>query len=389
MEKIVKLLLIRLDSAMEWVLKENGKLLLSGREEPFPPCDECELIAPSSRVLLLRAELPKANRKRLSEIAAFAIEESVISDPERNHVVAGPQFSDGKTLLAVVDKAWMRSQLERIGKAGIRPKKMMAESLMVPLLPESWALVMEETGGFLKTGEYAAYCLDSSGLEPPLALRLALQEEKPEKIVVHARTCPDPGKWGDLLGASFVKGEEWNWKASETATSFDLLSGEFAAKGEKIDWKPYRPVLLMLLSALFLQFSGIVYDWIHLSLEKRAMLSEMEHVFRKSFPEARVIVDAPLQMQRKLDEMKQQGNSGFIQQLASISPQISALPPGSLSAIDYSKEGIDLSIDFPSMDALNAFRMKLDQSGIHTEEKKRESRGQVVSVRLRIASGTT
>ena len=145
----------------------------------------------------------------------------------------------------------------------------------------------------------------------------------------------------------------------------------------------------MLLAALILQFSGIVYSWAHLSFEKRALLSEMEHIFRKTFPEARVVVDAPLQMQRKLEDMRQQGSSEFIPQLASISPQIEELPPGSLSGIDYSEAGLDLSIDFPGEDALEDFRKKLDQAGIHYEQKKKEIKGQHISVRLHIASGAT
>ncbi len=387
MGKIVKRLRIRMDTAMEWALTEGGKLLLSGHEEPFPACDECELIAPASRIFLAHAELPRT--RRLSEIAAFAVEESVISDPERNHVVPGPKLPSGRTLLAVVDKEWMRSRLERIEKAGLKPRRMTVESLMPALPQKSWALVLDESGGFLKTGEYAAHCLDSNGLEPPLALKLALSNDKPEKIVVHAQECPDLEKWSTLLGVPCVRDDEWNWKTGEAATSFDLLFGEFSRKSEEIDWKPYRPALFMILAVLVLQFSGIVYNWAHLSLEKKALLSEMEQIFRKTFPEARIVVDAPLQMQRKLEDMKQQDGSGFIAQLASISPQIDQLPPGSLSGIDYSQAGLDLSIDFPSMDALEDFKRKLVQAGIHSEQKKVETKGQTVSVRLHIASGAT
>lgn len=387
MGKIVKRLRIRMDTAMDWALTESGKLLQSGHDAPFPACDECELIAPASRVSLILADLPKT--RRLSEIAAFAVEESVISDPEKNHVVPGPKLPSGRTLLAVVDREWMRSRLERIEKSGLKPRRMIVESLMPPLQPKSWALVLDESGGFLKTGEYAAHGLDSNRLEPPLALKLALSGDKPEKIEVHARHCPDLEKWSVMLGVPIVKGDEWDWRTHDAATSFDLFFGEFSRQSEEIDWKPYRPALFMILAVLILQFSGIVYNWAHLSFEKKALLSEMAHIFRTTFPEARVIVDAPLQMQRKLEEMRQQGGSDFIAQLASISLQIDQLPPGSLSGIDYSQAGLDLVIDFPGEDALEDFRRKLEQAGIHAQQKKKEARGRLISVRLHIASGAT
>ncbi len=384
----MRLLRIRPPS-FEWVLLEKDEIVLSGAGDHYPEHDECELIVPAANVLLTRAELPKTNR--LSDIAAFAAEESLISDPERNHVVPGPKLSDGKHALAVVDDEWMKSVLARLAKSAIAPDRALVESLMPAIPAHSWVLVMDDTCGFLKTGPFSAYPLDSNGAEPPVGLGLALQSEsRPEAIVVHAKTSPELEKWQEKLSVRLTKDAAWDWKTCEPATRFNLLSGAYASKRKEIDWKPFRPALIFAVLMLVLQLFGIAYDWAHLAREKHAMLSEMEHIFRTSFPEARIVVDAPLQMQRKFEEMNRStGDPGdFLPLLASVSPALSDLAPGILTGIDYSSDGLDLLFDFPGDAAFDDFKSRLDKSGIQTQTRKKDRHGERVEVLLHLGRGT-
>ncbi|NNM82206.1 MAG: hypothetical protein HKL98_06370 [Burkholderiales bacterium] len=385
----MKILRIRPASSMEWALVENAQILSSGCDAPYPDHDECELVLPAAKVLLIHAALPKS--KRLSEIAAFAIEDSLISDPEKNRVLPVKKLSDGKTLLAVIDKEWMKNLLSGLENAGILPARMFAESLMPPLQKESWSLFLDESGGFLKLGEDSAHAIDSNGLAPPVGLRLALQSERrPSGIFVHAGKMPDLDKWQAELGIACHKGMGWDWKLA-TGNGTPLFGGEYSRNAKKFDWHLYRPAFLLSILMILFQLSSTLYQWGSLAHEKHALLAEMDHIFRKSFPDARVVVDAPLQMQRKLEDLRRSNGEGqpgdFLALLAPVSARLAGLPPESLSGIDYSRDGIDLLLDFPSKEALDDFRNGLEKAGIHAQIRKQDSRGEHIAVSIHIDGG--
>ncbi|MHB1098499.1 MAG: type II secretion system protein GspL, partial [Burkholderiales bacterium] len=107
----------------DWILLDKeGRIVREGCDG-MPEAEACDVIVPAAKVLLTRAMLPKGNRNRLTELAPFAIEENVIAEPEMNHVAIGPILSDGSASLAVVDKAWLRAMLARLGSAGANPER--------------------------------------------------------------------------------------------------------------------------------------------------------------------------------------------------------------------------------------------------------------------------
>ncbi|MBY0578640.1 MAG: hypothetical protein K2P57_06310 [Burkholderiales bacterium] len=387
----MKLLRIFPSHAIDWVLIENGAILQSGSGEAFPVCDECELIAPAARVLLTRAKLPRVNPRRLAEIAAFAAEENVISEPEKTHVVPGGILPDGSTLLAVIDREWMGKILMKLGQAGLKPRRMLLETLLPKLQPESWALVLNGHDGFLKYDEHCGNALDFNEAEPPLGLRFALQQHNPpDRIVVHAEAFPDLAHWSETLGIAFVRGQAWDWKRADCENQLNLLQGEYSRKRESMSWQALRPAFVMLALMLALQFSGIIHDWVHLSGEKKALLAQMDHVFRESFPDAKVVVDAPLQMERKLEEIRRSSGAqlpgDFMPLLASVSKELSALPPNSLISLDYAQDGIDFELGFAADAALQDFRKRLEASGLKVELKKIDSRGSGVVANIHVGA---
>ncbi len=372
----------------EWALVENDIVLQTGSGGAFPSCEECEVIVPADKVFLARARLPKANARRLAEIARYAVEESVISDPEKNRVVPGPKHPDGTTMLAVIDNDWMAKVLSRLKQSGIEPKRMPTELLLPKLQQGSWTLVLDESGGFLRTGEHEACSLDCG--DPPLGLRLALQQEaKPARIIVHARQFPDLEHWHETLGVPFETAAPWDWRTADCKKGFDLLQG--SGKRIEIDWKPLKPALLILAMMLFLQLSGIVFGWIHLAQEKKTLFAEMDRLFRKSFPEARMVVDAPLQMKRKLEALRRSSGGrqpgDFLALMESASGEIGALPPGSLESVDYARAGMDLEMSFPADEALDAFRKRLEARGLKVDLKKTEKKDGAIRAVLHVGAG--
>jgi type II secretory pathway component PulL len=94
----------------------------------------------------------------------------------------------------------------------------------------------------------------------------------------------------------------------------------------------------------------------------------MVQLFKSTFPEATTIVDAPLQMHRKLEDMKftsgELVNNDFIPLLALISKSLGGLSAEKLTALDYQHGRLTLSIRAENAALLEAMRQKLLLAGL-------------------------
>ncbi|MDA8329304.1 MAG: type II secretion system protein GspL [Betaproteobacteria bacterium] len=357
----------------DWALLDNtGHLIRTGTND-LPQAEKCEIILPASMVLLTRVKIPKANKNRQAALLSFAIEEQLISEPEMNHVALGGHFPDGAAALAVIDKAWLVHLLARLKTSHLSPVRAVPETLLVSLEPLSWAIVWTGASGFLRTGEFSGIALDGNGNEAPVGLQLALREAAaPKKIVCHTTgtEIPDIDQWSMQLGIPIERGKDWDWKKEGASCPINLLQGEFGSKQLNLTWLPkLRPALIMLFLMLALQFFGIVVDWARLTHEKTKLSAGMTRLFRASFPDASVVVDAPLQMTRKLAELKHaagfQEAGDFLPLLAGVSPLLAALPRGELKGIDYETGKLGLSIEVPGTDSAESLQKKWAASGLN------------------------
>ena len=365
----------------EWAsFDQEGRLVDTGTGDP-PPASKCDIIVPASLVLLVRAKLPRANKRRQAASLAFIAEERVISEPEMNHIAQGGYFSDGSVALAVIDKAWLTHLLEQLKLCHLHPSGVVPETLLPVLEPDSWAIVWSGAGGFLRTGVYSGAVLDGSDDNaPPAGLRLALRGgDHPKKIVMHMfnANVPDIDRWSAQLGVDIERGDDWDWKKSAGASPINLLQGEFGPKQIDLSWLPkLRPALIMLILMLGLQFFGILTDWALLAHEKSHLDADMVRIFRSSFPDASVVVDAPLQMDRKLAELKhadgQQEAGDFLPLLAAVSAPLAALPHGALKSIDYEPGKLSLKIALTGAEGADSLQKSLAASHLKIQLEKQQ-----------------
>jgi general secretion pathway protein L len=353
------------EDACPWVLMSASGSQLSRGDSAFsemPKGDESVVIAPAARVLLLDAKLPKGNRRQLRQALPFAVEDRITADPETIHVVAGTTRADGTTALAVVDKGWLRRVVNALHDAGILPRRMLVETLAPPLEPGAWTVIWREREGFVRTGEASGLAL-----EGPLELALAMREQqKPEKIVVRPQSSlPDLAHWTSELGVPVVPGARWDWAQADNS-EINLLQGDFAGNGTGNVLTRLRPVFALAAIIAVVHFAITIYDWARLRNEARQLNVEIEKTFRTAFPDAKVIVDAPLQMQRNLDALKrasgQAGGTDFIPLLANAAQTLKT--SASLRAVNYEQERLKLDVRLPESGSAEQLLQALKNAGL-------------------------
>lgn len=353
-----------------WQLREaQGRVARSGQGTlgALPQAEHCRVILPAGRLTLSFVRPPAHNRKKFMQALPYAVEDRIMADPETVHVAAGPVLANGDMPVAIVARVWLRALLETLRGAGLNPGQAEVETQCVPWQENRWSVVWRARGGFLRQSAYYGLALDGgSEHEPPPGLRLAVAEAASKPASLHLYNdqadMPDVVQWSSLLGVPVKPVGAWERAAQGTGGGINLLQGEFAPAGPMRDWLPrLRPALLLLgvLAALHLAFSTA--DWAMLRHEKQTLTASMEQSFRSAFPEAKVIVDAPLQMSRNLAGLRhaagQPDRNDFLPLLANVAPLLGG--EARLQHMEYQQGTLKMSLTLANGAAADALKSRL------------------------------
>jgi general secretion pathway protein L len=300
-----------------WMLFDARRDLLRDGTTPLadaPRADEIEAVVPSSRVLFARLKLPKVSAATIRQLLPYAVEDRLLADPSHIHAVAGRTHNKGETIVAVVDRDWLRAMLDALARADIRPHTAWSESSLLAGGSGDWNLVLWPKGGMLVDDDGVSATFDhDASRDMPLALRVALDEaasrgERPTSIRVHREgemDLPDLARWSAETGVAFAPGTQWEKLARDEPASnaINLLQGEFAPGAGRRTRLP-RAALALAASIAVLQLAFVTLDAWRLQHERSNIEARREAIFRAAFPEAKVVVDPELQMKRNLAELK-------------------------------------------------------------------------------------
>jgi len=351
--------------AFEWAtLDGGGAVLRTGVSNLRQPSvgGECEVVVASDLVLLERVAAPAAQQRRVSSALRFLAEESAIPDPERLHVAAESAPARDTLCVAIVDQQWLAQTLSGLERAGLVARAAHPECLTAELLPHAWTVVCNGNDSFARTGEAEGFALEGTDrMNVPHSLRIALEGarkagDSPREIVVRTaaeNTLPDLERWAATLGIPVKQGPAWRWAAARGRAGIELLQGQFAPRRTEQQWvqRLRRPAILAC-ALLVVASAGIAADWAAKARERRALLAEMSAVYRETFGERAVVVDAPLQMSRALAELRQRsgqaGPTDFLVLLGAVAERL--LDPRKLQIGEISYDGGTLTVSLGPRD---------------------------------------
>ncbi|MEW6611939.1 MAG: type II secretion system protein GspL [Pseudomonadota bacterium] len=339
---------------------------------------------PAGRVLLGTVKLPTRAPKQVRAILPFVVEDQLASDPEQVHVALGPQLSDGSSVVAVVDKSWFARLLEQLAAWGIRPRVALPEQLVLPLRSGAWTVYWEGREGWLRTAPALAQALDvGDAAQPPMALDFALREARereaaPDSIDLYAAPgapVPDVARWSERLGLPVrYQGTEALQRAAAAAepAAVNLLQGAFAPAGAMSGWwSKLKPVAVLLALIIVVQLAGTVAEWWKLKREAAQLRAHMEQTFRQAFPEAQVVVDPPLQMERQLASLRQRAGiaapGDFLVLLSRAAPALGSAPGVKVQGLRYQNETLELDLHAPAAEAVQGLLPALRANALRVD----------------------
>jgi general secretion pathway protein L len=296
------------ETALDYdVLDEKRRVVKSDRSVPggLPRLPRTELVIAAPDVLLIEATLPPLSGARLRAALQALAEPHILTEPSTAYVVASKRLGSRATL-AVMDRVLLQRALEVLRRVKIVPATAAPEQLTLPISEGHWRLRVQPAYGCLRTGELRGIaCSASSEAEPPVELRLALEQAgdaRPQGLEVEG-AC-DTEAWAKALGIPAVAAPA---AARAEPAPLELLQYEFGPR--VVDWRAWlAPAFLAALCALT-WIAGLNVDAWRMLREERALRSRMEATLRTAFPRTPVILDPVAQMRRGVSDLRTGGDA--------------------------------------------------------------------------------
>ncbi len=369
------------DALYEHVVSPDGRSVTSHASVPLPllPAGDCTVVVPITALGWHPVELPPGvarNTPRQRAVLNGLLEERLLDEPDAVHIALSP-FRDahGKFWAATCHRAWLKGHLQALESGGHRITRVVPEfepdsdtiRLHVGGTPERpWLLAAGRgvPGGAVRvpltpgarallTGETPADTTMVISADPALT-QLAEQalHQPVEPVQVTTRLLEAGRSEWDLAQFDLADGGYARW--------FRLLGRRAQDWRHAPRWKPARWGLLAL---LVVQLVGLnAWAWRERA-ELAARRQSLADMLTRTFPSVRLVVDAPVQMEREVAALRRA--TGSLAE-TDLEPTLAAL--GNALAGGHSVTGIEfdgraLRVQGPSEDQLPDIQSRLAARG--------------------------
>ena len=315
---------------------------------------ETVALVPLAALSWHRVSLPKgsqANATRLRAVLEGLLEEHLLDEPAQLHFALAPDARAGEPLwVAACQRSWLQEAVQAL-EAGGRPVARIVPEFAPPGTDTSPPWPLQAVGDSPETGHWVALGQGSTAglLRLPLgAPALALLQPPTDTPVLAEPAVATQAE--ALLGRPVqlqTSAERWLLAARGR---WDLAQFELASSGSARvlkkagswghsllrapQWRAARWGVLALLAVNLLGLNAWAWREQKILHDKQ---QAVRSVLQQSFPGVKVVVDAPLQMQREVDLLRQASGSISSRDLEALLGALAqALPAGhSLQALEF------------------------------------------------------
>jgi len=372
-------------SEVNWVYKDVNNELQMGSGSLTEAAEKSKgyqiaVVLKGEDVLFLNAEIPGNNMQRARQAIPYLLEDSLIDDVDNLHF-AIKKYQENNYHVAIINKSYFERTISELKKSGINPGIVTTDYL---LLDGEEILFSDGVRVLYKSTEISFSAADIKDV--------SFHALKPQKII----QC---GTSKQALLDDFTAVESENCGSqpllclvenSSVNDSVNLLQGEFK---ETKKWsetgKNWLPVAAVLLVWLSLQGGLFIADYIGYSQKNEALKNQINAIYKRTFPDAKRIVNAKAQMQQRLSDLqKRKGQSGrsFSNMLTANAAILSNTNGLEIKSLRYYDGRINLELELASLQVLEKLKIELSKNkGYIVEVKNASSTKNNVTAQLQIS----
>lgn len=351
---------------------------------------------PAAETLLTRATLPTRARAKIQQALPFALEEQLIGEPDQLQF-SYRQMDDASLAVAVTAHERLKTWLTKLTEAGLRPTTFSPAILALPYTANNWTAAFRGDEIWVRTDIAAGFACTGSSLTVPPMLTAALREARaqsraPENISIFQPPVEfDEAAWSKALDLPLSIQQQDFWITHfEPVPALNLLQGAFApAKEIRQLMQAALPAAILFSVWLIGSLGFNTWEWWQLKHAHDKLRQEMTTLFRSTFPQAQVVVDPALQMQRLLGELE--GNRGktsgndLLPLLSGIAPVMQSAQKIKLRGLQYDDAKLTIEITLPDFQTMETIKNAFAAQGIQVEVLNANSGTSGIEGRLRLS----
>ncbi len=340
----------------------------------------------NTSVYIGTTQLPIKNRQKLLRAIPFALEEQIADDVDDLHFVAGKPQHDASIPVAAIKKATLDSIIDIMNQAGIEPVAIIPDTLCLTASNgEQWAILLHGEQANLQLNTFNGSEFDRDTL--PIIISSLLQQESletPEKIILFTldgeaeddatraliESLPDDI---ELIKVSYnthplvIYCGQYN-----NAMPLNLLQDAYKPERKgNVEWKRWRLAASLAVIWITLGLGSAATEYYNLKDKNKQLGIQIEKIYKNAFPRSKKIINARVQMEQKLKELKggsstSEGTS-MVALLTNSASALSSEKGINLQTISYRNNKMDLELTGTNLQAIESLNKKINQPPLESE----------------------
>ena len=354
----------------------------------------------STPVHIDSVRLPIKKHQKLLRAAPFALEEKIADDVEDLHFVAGKTSSNGSTPIAAINRNTLDDVLNQLNQHGIQPVAMIPDALCLTANAQQWSILLHDDQANIQFSLFDAGEFDRDALA--LILESALHQDArqtPEKIILFTADGDEAGIQDiekiipdsiELVKVSFNKHPMVIYCGEyRRALDLNLLQGEYKPVTKtNVNWQRWRLSAALAIIFIGLQLGITATQYQELHDQNSKLQVEIDRIYKQTFPESTRIVNARVQMEQKLNELKGSGSAGsstsLITLLSDASTALSSEKNITIQTINYRNSKVDIEVTGSTLQNIEQLNKKLNTGNLNAEIVSSSSEKDKVKGSIRI-----
>jgi len=340
------------------------------------------VFVPAEDVLLMTVNVPSRNRKDIINAIPYALEDRLAEDIEDLHFAVGERSASEDVPVAIIADDKMSGWLQSLRDVGIEPAILTTELFGLASQTQHWSILLEDNKVLLRNGTQSGFAMDAESMVEHLPKAWLEREGQHSTVInvidVRSRThvqssVDEPLPWESLLAGADIDYKsntesalQMMAKNFDASAAINLIQGQHSRQ-EQLGriLRPWSATAVLFVLLLIVGGGKTLAEYFYLSDKNEMLAVNIESIYRQAFPEAKRVVNARIQMQQKLDALKDVGgasNSGFLSLLSNVGMALKT-HPAEITRLVYRNKNFDVAMTMSDMQLLEKMESSLEQDG--------------------------
>jgi general secretion pathway protein L len=330
---------------------------------------------------ICQLQLPTQNSQKMLKAVPYAIEEFIAEDVDDFHFVIAKSKHDNSTAVVGINNSTLKNIVQVFQDANVTVDKIIPDALCLAASADSrqWACLNYHDDSYLQTDTLNGMVFSQDVFPYIMASKLkelAEEETRPEKILLFCEQQAAQAFAQLAIENDNIETINIVYNTHplvvfcahyRQALPLNLLQHKFKPRRKTTGYWHHWSLAASLAAAWLVLHLGLAgFQLTRLQAENNVTSAQIESIYKKAFPESKKIVNPRLQMEQKLNELKNSSGNSSNGILFLLAESFGAFGPDNsnitLQSLTFRNNRMDVGLDSTNLQAIESLNKNLNSS---------------------------